>query len=98
MRWRAFSSISSAERLFGMDHDGVDHHAALEALHLADLLGLLGDGHVLVDDADAAALGHRHRHAGLVTVSIAAAISGMCRLISRVRRVRVSAWAGRMVE
>jgi hypothetical protein len=33
-----------------------------------------------------------------VTVSIAAAISGMCRLISRVRRVRVSAWAGRMVE
>jgi hypothetical protein len=33
-----------------------------------------------------------------VTVSMAAATSGMCSEISRVRRVRVSVWPGRMVE
>ena len=36
----------------------VDDHAGLGALHLVDLFGLLLDGHVLVDDAEPALLGH----------------------------------------
>ncbi len=41
-----------------LDGDGVLDHPALEFLDLAHLLRLLGDGHALVDDADAALLGH----------------------------------------
>ena len=37
---------------------GVDDHPRLGALHLVDFLGLPVDGHVLVDHADAAVLGH----------------------------------------
>ncbi len=48
-----------------LDGDGVLDHAALEFLDLAHLLGLLGDGHALVDDADAALLGHCDRQAKL---------------------------------
>ncbi len=42
----------------GRDGDGVDDHAALGALDLVDLAGLLLDGEVAVDDAHAALLGH----------------------------------------
>ena len=42
----------------GVDGDRVLDHASLELLDLADFAGLLFDGHVLVDDADAAFLGH----------------------------------------
>jgi hypothetical protein len=42
----------------GLDGDGVDDHAGLGALDLVDLAGLLLDGEVAVDDAEAALLGH----------------------------------------
>src|SRR5690606_23710287 len=44
--------------------DRVLDNASLELLDLANLVGLLLDGHVLVDDADAAFLGHGNRQAG----------------------------------
>src|SRR6185503_14373642 len=43
----------------GRDGDGLLHDAAFEALDLGNLRGLLGWGHVLVDDADAAFLRER---------------------------------------
>ena len=46
------------ERGIGRDGDRVDHHAAFELLHAADLLGLLLDGEILVDHAHAAGLRH----------------------------------------
>ena len=51
----------------GADGDGIDHHAAFEALDPADLLGLLFEGEILMDDTHAARLGHgdgqrRFRH------------------------------------
>ena len=52
------------QRLVGMDGDGVHHHAAFEFLDPADLVGLRLGIEVLVDDADAAGLGHGDRHAG----------------------------------
>ncbi len=53
------------ERRVGGDGHRVHHHAALEFLHPADLLGLLFDGEVLVDHAHAAGLGHGDGEAGL---------------------------------
>ncbi len=53
------------ERLVGVDGERVHHHARLEFLHPADLGGLLGRFEVLVDDAQAALLGHGDRHGGL---------------------------------
>ena len=47
------------ERLVGMDDEWVNHHAGLELLDLADLVGLALDRHVAVDDAEAAGLRHR---------------------------------------
>ena len=52
------------QRLVRMDGDGIDHHAGLEALDLAHLVGLRLGRHVLVDDAHAARLGHGNRHVG----------------------------------
>ena len=46
------------DELVGRDGDRVDDHAALRALHLVDFAGLLLDGEVAVDDADAALLRH----------------------------------------
>ena len=51
--------------LLGGDGDGVDDHAAFGALDLVDFPGLLLDGEVAVDDAEAALLGHGDGHAGL---------------------------------
>ena len=42
----------------GLDGDGVDDHAGLGALDLVDFAGLLLDGEVAVDDAEASLLGH----------------------------------------
>ncbi|MNG93633.1 hypothetical protein D3C79_526060 [compost metagenome] len=42
----------------GVDGDRILDHASLELLDLAHFMRLLLDGHVLVDDADAAFLGH----------------------------------------
>src|SRR5690554_8113742 len=42
----------------GVNGDRILDHTGLELLDLAHLVGLLLDGHVLVDDADAAFLGH----------------------------------------
>ena len=53
------------ERLVGVDGERVHHHAGFELLDLADLGGLLGGLEVLVDDADAALLGHGDGHGGL---------------------------------
>ena len=43
----------------------VDDHARFRALDLVDLLGLLLDGHVLVDDAQSTLLGHGDGQASL---------------------------------
>ena len=58
MRWRSISASASARRGVGPDGDRIDHHAAFEALHPADMLGLFLDAEVLVDHAHAAGLGH----------------------------------------
>ena len=50
-----------ADRHVGRHRDRVAHHARLELLDHQDLPGLLLDGHVLVDDADAALLCQRDR-------------------------------------
>jgi hypothetical protein len=52
-----------ADRLVGRDRDRIVDDAALELLHPMDLACLGFDAHVLVDDADAAFLGHRDRQA-----------------------------------
>ena len=54
-----------AERYIRRDGDRVDHHAAFEALHAADLFGLLLDREVAVNDADTAELGHGYGKARL---------------------------------
>ena len=51
--------------LIGHTVNSAAFFASTTILALAALLGLLGNGHVLVDDADATALGHGHGHAGL---------------------------------
>ena len=45
-----------------VDRDRVHDHAVLGALHLADLSGLLGYGHVFMDDADSALSGEGYCH------------------------------------
>ncbi len=52
------------QRLVRVDGDRVDHHAGLEPLHLADLVGLFLGFEILVHDAKAAGLGQRNRHFG----------------------------------
>ncbi len=49
----------------GRHRHRVDHHAAFEALHRLDLVGLLFVGEVAVDDPDAAELGHGDGQRGL---------------------------------
>ena len=44
--------------LLGRDGDRIDDHAGFRALDLVDLAGLLRDGQVAMDDADATLLGH----------------------------------------
>lgn len=51
-------NLELAQRGLRRDGNRVHHHAAFEALHLADLLGLLLVGEVAVNDTDAAELGH----------------------------------------
>ncbi len=51
--------------LVRVDGDRVHHHAGLESLDPANLLGLPFDVHVLVNDPDAAHLGHGDRHVAL---------------------------------
>ncbi|MNO76459.1 hypothetical protein D3C76_675330 [compost metagenome] len=51
-------------RGIGLDGDRVLDHAGLELLDLAHFGSLLLDGHVLVDDADAAFLGHGNGQTG----------------------------------
>ncbi len=46
------------QRRFRVDGERVDHHAALVALHLAHLVGLLGDREIAVQHPDAARLRH----------------------------------------
>ena len=49
------------EACVGLDGHRIDHHPGLELLDLAHLVGLLGDRHVAVNDADPAGLRHRDR-------------------------------------
>ena len=49
----------------GTDGQGIDHHAGFELLDLPHLGGLAIDVEIAVDDADAAGLRHRDRHARL---------------------------------
>ena len=64
----------------------VDHHAGLGLLHLGDLARLLGDGEVLVHDAQAAVARHADGRAASVTVSIADEMIGLASAIVGVRR------------
>ena len=54
-----------ANQFIGRHGNRVFHHAAFMAFHLADRQGLLFNGHVFVNDADAAFLRHRNRQARL---------------------------------
>ena len=51
------------DELLGGHGDGIDDHAGLGALDLVDFAGLLLDGEVAMDDAEAALLGHGDGHA-----------------------------------
>ncbi len=53
------------EARIGIDGDRVDDHARFETLDVTDLVSLLLVGHVAVDDAHTAGLGHGYRQAGL---------------------------------
>ena len=54
-----------AQRGIRRDGDGIDHHAAFEALDLTHRRALFLDGEIAVQHADAAELGHDDRHVGL---------------------------------
>jgi hypothetical protein len=57
---------SASETLSVRRHgDRVDDHAAFRALHLVDFVGLLLDGQIAMDDAQAALLRQRDRHVRL---------------------------------
>ena len=68
---RAGDAVAAAQRVdvgqgvVGRAGDRVGDHAGLGPLHQVDLLGLLVDGEVAVQHADAALPGHRDRHARL---------------------------------
>ena len=49
----------------GAERDRVDHHAGLEFLDLAHLVGLRIDVEIAMDDAEAAMLPHGDREVGL---------------------------------
>ena len=53
------------DRALGADGDGVKNHAALALLDTLDLESLLGDGHILMDNADTTHAGHGNGHGGL---------------------------------
>ena len=57
--------IHVRQRRFGRAGDRVGDHARLGPLHQVDLLGLVLDGEVAVEHADAALARHRDRHPGL---------------------------------
>ena len=65
MRYLAISSSASARVWPGSQPEGVGDDAVLAALDHVHLLGLLADGHILVDDADAALTGDGDGHAVL---------------------------------
>ena len=46
------------------DGNGVTNHTGLVFLHQADVMGLLFDGHILMNNADTAFLRHRNRQTG----------------------------------
>jgi hypothetical protein len=92
---RALDLADLAERRVGADGQRVDHHAALVALHLAHLVGLLLDERLRcrtpMPPAWAMAMASRLS----VTVSMAADTIGMFRLISRVRNPAAARDRGR---
>ena len=57
--------VRVAEGVLGREGEGIGDDAVFGALDHVHLLGLLVDGHVLVDDADAALSGHGDGHAVL---------------------------------
>ena len=61
--------LEAAHQLFSLadeavrgQEEGVRYNAVLRALYAVNLIGLLLDGHVLVDDADAALTGYGYGH------------------------------------
>ena len=54
-----------AQRFVGEDGHRIDHHAALEFLHAADLVRLGRRQHVLMNDTHATGLGHGNGQASL---------------------------------
>ena len=61
----AISSSASARRRIGTERDRVDHHAGLELLDLADLVGLRRGVEIAVQDAEPAVLRHGDREVRL---------------------------------
>ncbi len=57
--------VGLAQRRVRVHRDRVGDHAGLGALDQVDLVGLVGDGEVAVQHADAALTGHGDGHAGL---------------------------------
>ena len=84
--------------LVGVDGDGFTTMPDFELLDPADLGGLFLRRHVLVDDADAAGLGHGDRHRRLGHGVHRGGDEGDVQRDSRVKRVRVSVWFGRTAE
>jgi len=58
-------AVDVGDGVVGREHDGVGDEAVLVALDSTYERGLLLDGVVVVDDADAALEGHVDRHLGL---------------------------------
>ena len=83
-----------ADGLIGMDGDRIDHHAALELLDHLHLVGLLGRGHVAVNDAHAAGLRHGDGEARLGHRIHGGGDERDIELMSRVSRVVVLTSAG----
>ena len=65
MRWVVISAVTSASVWSGWMVSGFTTMPDFEFLDAADLGGLLGGFQVLVDDAEAAKLGHGDGHGGL---------------------------------
>ena len=53
------------DQVMGREEERIGDHAVLRALDLIDVRSLIGDGHVLVDDTQAALTRHSNGHAGI---------------------------------
>jgi hypothetical protein len=86
------------ERLVGLHGDRVHHHAALEAFYRAHGRGLLVGSRLRWSTPSPPSCAITIAMSASVTVSMAEDMIGMFSVMSRVTRLRVSAWLGRMSD